>query len=915
MEVSEAQVVARKFLSAGRRGEISETDLASACVKEILTVSRSSYKQALRLAHRFAKHSRGQGSHLRMMAYRVLGQMSHQSGLHRDALTAYQSARVLARTNPLARASMDRMLIDIYMYLGKYREARRAARRASTVFRRLGKQADWHQTQVNYANLLHRLDRHADAARIYSAAARFFEKSNEPIAAARCNYNLANTSVQLFDVEGADHQYRQARELYDSAGHALGSCNVRYGQAWLAMLQGRFHIALLELEECERIYREAGDPRGEALCALDRAEIDLGLGLHSDALRNARSGERKFSKLGLRYELAKSSLYRSQAALALGRLKEARTARTRANRLFRLEGNTGFLGVAELVAADLLADEPSRSRILRKARSLFQKSQLRLWEAICDLKATTVPDQAEKALGQLKLNHAVNVVPHLYASWQTTLGDRYATKQKLEEARRSWQNAADRLDAVRAQLPPIELRSHFGRRIPSPHQRLIKAESCRNPRLAAIWSERQKTAGIWSPLPLHSLSDPARQRVGRSLDQLSHQVAFLMRQFPGGMGERGLSVRASRKGVAHLQAVIRDGLLSLEREGLSYSDSITQIDELFSKLSMRVPIVQFNVDDAAVTAFVHQHGQTKVRHFENGRCRIDSVLERWRFLLERELLSDYPGACIKTNAEESLWSELGQWLWQPMGVDTSATSVIVIPEGELANIPWQALIVDGLSLAERHNFILTPSTRHFAAAEGIDAKGSSIEIFRGAGDGLPRIDEEMQVLAKHGGPATTIHDRAHRGDWPFDSESHIWHYAGHAVMQEENPFYSFLALEDGPLFAVDFRLKRCQVGLVTLAACRTGEQVALPGEESSGLVRSLLEMGAKNVIAGNWPVSDESTALWMTTFYNRFMGGEELHQAARTAALTVRERYPSAFHWSAFSVYGAGPEGGAYASN
>lgn len=201
------------------------------------------------------------------------------------------------------------------------------------------------------------------------------------------------------------------------------------------------------------------------------------------------------------------------------------------------------------------------------------------------------------------------------------------------------------------------------------------------------------------------------------------------------------------------------------------------------------------------------------------------------------------------------------------------------------------------------------------AAEERKVTGSSVEVFRGVGDDLPRVHEELGVLTSRANLAASVHDPAYRHDWPFDSESRIWHYAGHAVMNQENPFYSFLALSDGPLFAADFRLKSCKVGLVTLAACRTGEQVALPGEESSGLVRSLLEMGAKNVIAGNWPVSDESTALWMTTFYNRYMEGDELHRAARFAALTVRERYPSAFHWSAFSVWGAGPEGGAYASN
>jgi CHAT domain-containing protein len=131
-------------------------------------------------------------------------------------------------------------------------------------------------------------------------------------------------------------------------------------------------------------------------------------------------------------------------------------------------------------------------------------------------------------------------------------------------------------------------------------------------------------------------------------------------------------------------------------------------------------------------------------------------------------------------------------------------------------------------------------------------------------------------------------------------------------MRSENPFYSYLMLDDGPLFAADFRLRQCRVGLATLAACRTGEQVSLPGEESMGLVRSLLEMGARNVIAGRWPVSDQSAAEWMIHFYSRYLDDEDLFTAAREATRNVRENFPSAFHWAAFSVFGAGRTGGPY---
>lgn len=89
----------------------------------------------------------------------------------------------------------------------------------------------------------------------------------------------------------------------------------------------------------------------------------------------------------------------------------------------------------------------------------------------------------------------------------------------------------------------------------------------------------------------------------------------------------------------------------------------------------------------------------------------------------------------------------------------------------------------------------------------------------------------------------------------------------------------------------------------------------VPGEETTGLVRSLLEMGARNVLAGHWPVSDRSTAVWMGAFYKRLFAGDDLLGSAAFAAESVRETYPSAFYWAAFSVFGAGDLGVTYEKN
>jgi tetratricopeptide (TPR) repeat protein len=910
VEIQSTEIAARRFLSKGVSKDAGEEALTTACEQYVQKVARKSLKDALPVCRRFADRAREYGGEvMQLAAYRALARVTHMSGAHAPALAAYLSARRLAGNQPLVKARIDRALVDVYMYLGEFEKSRKSAQTAMRVFGRLHSDSDLAQTRVNYANLLHRQDRHREAGELYWESALYFEGANNALAAARCYYNRANTLVQLFDLPAAEALYRKAAETYEDAGLVLESNDARYGMAWLRMLQGDFHIALSELSTCQRTYRECGDLRGEALCVLDRAEVCLSLGLHSDALDAARSSGRLFARLGLRYEEAKSALFRSQAAIAMGKRSEASTAIRHAKKGFREEANTAFEGVSHLFASEIEEDSRKRSSEVRLARSRFSKAQLPLWQAVCDLRDAFDTKRAARGLGRLRTNRAVAYVPHLYALWQTAIGDQEYRSGHLDSARLCWTRAANRLDDVRAQLPPVELRTAFGRRTNSPHLRLISAISPHDPRNAAVWSERYNTAGVWSPLSLKDTELSVRSQVNESLDALASQVALLSRNISSQGSERGISAGVARKTLISLQRKVRDKMIAAEKASRGHVDSAVKLLDEFAQVSSRVPIVQFHIEGEDILAFVHKQGKTELRRLSKAQSRLDPLLRRWRFLMESELLVKRLGQCRYVEAENDLWSELGELLWKPLEIENQCKKLLLLPQGDLANIPWEALIVDGRQLASHHQFIVAPSLRHHLAARRVEARSKRIEVFRGISADIPYVDNELQSLVDRAGEDVIMHDKCERADWPSEGDARLWHFAGHAVLRSDNPFYSYLLLEDGPLFAADFRLRKCSVGLATLAACRTGEQVTVPGEESTGLVRSLLEMGARNVLAGHWPVSDQSAAMWMAAFYEKLLAGDRLLTAATFAAAKVREAYPSAFHWAAFSIFGAGDMG------
>lgn len=900
------------FFKNGDAPERFQSKLADAIEKRIWARCQSSFPSALKEARRFVSQVKrfGHNGALSRSAYRSLARTLHLKGDYQKAAKAYTEARRLGKRNADYRARIDRALIDVYMYLGDLPAARRSAKNAIAAFGKLNSEVDVAMTQVNFANTLHRQDRHREAEKLYARAAEVFAGAGHDLALARASYNRANTLLQLFEIGEARRLYQLALDIYEKHDRPLDATDARYGLAWLNMLTGKFHIALIDLTACQRDYAAAGHRRGVPLCELDQAETLLHLNMFSDALIAARESEKEFKKQGLRYEYSKSALFRAKAALALGKMSEARAALKRAVAGFRAEKNEGFLAASHLIAALLAKNDKDRARELNKSRNKFRQAQLPLWETLCDLQLAVDPVKGTDALARLSESGAIRSSPHLFAIWQTLLGDHEAAGGKKTQAKRRWKNAAEKLDTLRAGLPPVELRTALARQDISPHQRLINAEMQEHPLQSAVWSERYKTAGIWAPGPGTLESDPDRAEAIRSLADLARTVAALSNSLASRSGERGLMSAHDNGSFARGLKDVRSQMAALEKKAANVSTKSgslqAELEEDFKRVSQLMPIVQFHFSADELIAFVHRSGNVDVVRYSRGRQRLSEALRQWRFILESELLAPHLGNSSTLKAEESYFDELGQWLWKPLGIDRSQKRVLIIPEGELANLPWEAIRIEGRALGDRHHFSQSPSLRHYVRARSIKSSSSRIEVFVGKSDDLPSVDLETETLRVKAGDSVAMHRFCRRSDWPEDGEYYIWHFSGHSQLRKDNPFYSFLALEDAPIFAADFRLRRARVNLVTLAACRASEQVALPGEESTGLVRSLLEMGARNVIGGRWPVSDDSTALWMNNFYASLFEGEEIPTAAQTASQAVRQRKPSAYHWAAFSIFGAG---------
>jgi hypothetical protein len=266
------------------------------------------------------------------------------------------------------------------------------------------------------------------------------------------------------------------------------------------------------------------------------------------------------------------------------------------------------------------------------------------------------------------------------------------------------------------------------------------------------------------------------------------------------------------------------------------------------------------------------------------------------------------------------------------------TRLIIVPDGALHRVPWDALrLEDGRHAVQRFAIGIVPSAalltalRHRTNIGGralpagllafgdpvfpSDSGGGLYQTAFAAAGGLPRLrgsGREARGIARLA-PGAEVRLR--------ESASERWlkhaplarygvvHFATHALVDDRVSVRTALALapgggEDG--FVTPGELARLRLGadLVVLSACRTAGGVVVDGEGVQGLTAPLLEAGARSIVATTWRVGDERTISLVERFYRELSVGTSVGDALRAAKLAALEAGAPAADWAAFTLIG-----------
>jgi CHAT domain-containing protein/tetratricopeptide (TPR) repeat protein len=267
-------------------------------------------------------------------------------------------------------------------------------------------------------------------------------------------------------------------------------------------------------------------------------------------------------------------------------------------------------------------------------------------------------------------------------------------------------------------------------------------------------------------------------------------------------------------------------------------------------------------------------------------------------------------------AKPTAWRALYDLLIQPVrGVLPKAPGALltIVPQGPLLNVSFAALQnAQGRYLLEDYALHYAPAgavLQFTAPKKRADARTGPMLLV--ADPALPKVsslDRRLPRLPGARGEAaqiarlvpasrlTMLQDTSATEARARDAASGkaVLHFATHAIVRDDDPFASYLALgpsaigggTDGLLTSQEVYGLDLNADLVVLSACRsTGGSVT--GDGISAFARAFIYAGTASLVASLWDVADEPTSRLLPDFYRSWLGGASKSRALRAAQLRL----------------------------
>ena len=260
-------------------------------------------------------------------------------------------------------------------------------------------------------------------------------------------------------------------------------------------------------------------------------------------------------------------------------------------------------------------------------------------------------------------------------------------------------------------------------------------------------------------------------------------------------------------------------------------------------------------------------------------------------------------------------------------------NLIIIPDEELLQFPFEILKLNGSQLVENYNISYEYSSAFLFDENNSSASKDFVGFasdYNDAGfktlnenytygvDGinlspLDNAAEEIEISKAALGGAIFLNGAATKKSFTSEApQSSILHLALHGVLHERVPDLSALVFEseneDFLLTASEIYNLDIPTDLTVLSSCNSGVGPIRTGDGVRSLTRSFIHAGSESVITSLWEASDASTAQILGSFYQFLKKGKSKSESLRLAKLeyldSVAPTYQHPRYWAHLVLVG-----------
>ena len=728
------------------------------------------------------------------------------------------------------------------------------------------------------AFVLKHLGRFYEAHQDLSRALPYFRRVGDTVWEARSLIHRADVFLALGLPGRAAADFARAEQLFAVNGQELEYAKARHSLGLVALSRGDLPGALSYFDEAAHRY----DTLGETIpdLAIDRCSALLAAGLPAAAVRETDTALSQIPPQGgIAFKKAELLFAAATAALAAGRPAEAAQRARQARRLFQAQGRAVWAARADLVLAQARYAAGERSaRLLRFAQ---------------DVAARLDASRADQALhahllaGRLALGrpHAADADQHLERVARSRRRSKPPLTRSVAWLARALQADArgnvrataaackrglDSLTEHQMTLGATELRA-YGTAHGAELATLAQRDAVRraDARRLLLWSERWRATALAVP------GTPTRhdRELAAELEAL-RSVSRLLQSGEMAAARRNALERERRRLEAAVQARTRrspGGAGRATSPGPGTRDF--DLDELFAELG-----------ETRLVEIVYVDGVPHVIVVAGRRMRVYPVggdprpeVQLNRFVLRRlahgpprpgdDRLLPLRGRALESSLLGSAAADLGDG------------PVVVVPAGRLGPVPWTLMP----SLRDRPVTVAPSAFSWLRARRRQPPVQRRVALVAGprlatGGAEVAQLRDRYPDAVLLGQGSATAGDvlRALDGAW-------LAHIAAHGTFRADNPLFSSIQLDDGPLTVHDLeRLAQAPYRMV-LSSCDSGVAATVGANELLGLVSSLVPLGAAGIVASIVPVNDRAAVPLMLALHDALQKEVTLAEALLAA--------------------------------